>query len=271
MPTDCSKCNKIIKRNSDGAINCIHCDAVVHADCAKNSGNQNKSKFICDKCSPNSNMVLFTKALEKMKCDVDGLAIKQQEYLNNVASLSGSLKELQELGLIVAANCGKLNDCTVKIKNLENEIEYIQKRARERNVVITGIPMKNSENILEIVLSIAKVLKVEIKKESIEKYCRFQAKSGGEKPILITFRCIQDRIYFISAFKLKKGITATEIGYSGSFNVHIGEHLTQKQHTLLVLAKRDLVMYGFKTNQFLYVKMGMAKYKKSTQKQTFND
>lgn len=230
MPTICMKCNKNIKRSpEEKSISCIKCLKSFHLKCINHgeSSKQKSDSYTCENCSVGNNEVDFIAIVQNMQKDV--------------GNLMGNLKNLQSLSEKVSKNSKKIEEHEENIQYLKNELDVLQLRERQRNVVITGVPLLKSECAVTIVLQIAKFLDVELSTDSVDKCFRFQAKAGGLKPILVSFNTIHTRNLFLAAFKTKNCIRVSDIGYSGTEKVIIGEHITNTQRQLLTSTKEELI------------------------------
>ena len=66
---------------------------------------------------------------------------------------------------------------------------------------------------------------------SIEHCSRFQSKSNNSKPIIVTFTSVSMRASFLSSYKTKKYMTASDIELNGTSV--IGEDYTQSTKSFL--------------------------------------
>ena len=248
MPVTCIKCNKSIKRNNDSeVINCISCKSTFHRDCIEfksETSSVDLENYTCKNCSPDKGFELIKPTISKMRQDIQSLVSKQKEFTKTMESISSSLTILDSLEGKVSNNSENIEKIESEIAKLKSNMEYYEIKRREKNVVITGVPIRSAESVTNIVLKLAEIMKIELSKDSVEKCCRFQAKSGGIKPILVVFNTLHAKSLFLTAYRMKKKISAIDMGYTGTSTIHIGEHFTSNTHTLLQLARDKLINSG---------------------------
>ena len=179
--------------------NCISCKSTFHQDCiGKNLlAEGNSGNYTCKKCVPDNGFETIKSTIQKMRQSIHSLVLKQKDFATTIGSVSASMSVLETLGQKVSKNHDNIIKLQNKISELNSKMEYHEIERRKKNVVISGVPFRSSENVIKIVLKLAEVIKVDLKTELIEKCTRFQSKSGGEKPILLyLIQSTQNRLFY---------------------------------------------------------------------------
>lgn len=137
------------------------------------------------------------------------------------------------------------------IDDLVDKINILEQRARSKNIEIFGIPETKSENLPNIVTSLAKKLNIDIKTDNIEFAVRVQQKirtPGIPKPIIAKLGDALARDRLISAIRKQKGLTSEDLGFKGNLTkgkIFVNEHLTPANKQLFKSARTACATAGF--------------------------
>ena len=98
----------------------------------------------------------------------------------------------------------KMNDQSLKIKNLEHSIEHQEQYSLKWNLLIFGLPENHNENCDDLVLNLAKSFGINWLNMSnfqrAHRLGRFNQNVGKPRPIVMRFISIRDKVQFIKDF-----------------------------------------------------------------------
>lgn len=156
--------------------------------------------------------------------------------------------------------------CKQDLHQLQEKIALIstEKRDREQwnrlnNIEIKGIPMSDSENLLDIIITISKTISQPIQREQINFITRTRSYTNC-KPIIACFLNRYIKEDFLAAAKKFKDLTASRLGFACDSKVHINEHLTPENKKLLTKTKEATKFHGWK---FVWTKNGRIQARKN--------
>ncbi|XP_026737514.1 uncharacterized protein LOC113500817 [Trichoplusia ni] len=137
------------------------------------------------------------------------------------------------------------------IKNLESKIDNLEQHARQCNIEIANMPEKRGENLVMLLEDIGKNIDLTIPRDEIVSIHRVPhaAVLANDRPknviAKLKTRSLRDNI--LSAFRLKKGLSSTQLGISGPTRViYVNEHLTLQKKLLLRETREEAKKHGFK-------------------------
>ncbi|KAL4716017.1 hypothetical protein ACJJTC_003806 [Scirpophaga incertulas] len=142
-----------------------------------------------------------------------------------------------------------------EIPALKDRIKYLEdfndknQWLRSNNIEIKGVPMKDRENLLEIVTSIGNKIIYPVTRPSIN--FNFKShNSGGDKtkPIIVSFLNRYLKEDFVAAARSFNTLRPVDIGLVGTGRIFVNDYLTV-QNTLLLSKAKSLA----KENDFDYV------------------
>lgn len=172
---------------------------------------------------------------------------KEQDVLkSSVDAFDAKVKSMDSLGQELSKVRCQLNDLQME-RNLQNQ------RDRLNNLEISGIPEKRNENIKQYLVSIAKLLAVQMPDDEIVHIHRVPTRvSGRPKNIIVKFKSLIMKDSFISAMRKRRSLSTSDIGVSGDpFPVYLNEHLTPFYKDLYKKAKEAKRTAGF---QYIWVR-----------------
>ncbi|XP_063634540.1 uncharacterized protein LOC134805172 [Cydia splendana] len=147
-----------------------------------------------------------------------------------------------------------------EVSSLKSELASRDQWQRLNNVEIKGVPLKKNENLFLILDNICGVVGFPIDKNSINYISRVPAQNSNEKCIIVGFinRYIKEE--FLASARLKKTITAEEIGFQGSKQrIFANDHLTPMYKQLLTKTKSTLKSKGYAYIWVKYAKIHVRK------------
>ncbi|CAG9132768.1 unnamed protein product [Plutella xylostella] len=229
----CFDCNATC---GDGA-KCASCSKDKCFSCAnitergfRNLGSERRAAWTCLKCriaSPNPSAqkkgptledilirldILTTKldVLSKLISDVNELKMNMQEVIKSCEFSSRKIEDFEFKLVGVNDRLSALEDtrevanCTQSVVDaLQQELNEKEQWSRLNNVEIKGIPLKNNENLFDVVDSLGKHLKLPIPKTQINFISRVPVYKSKDKSILLGFVNRYAKEDFIAAARLK--------------------------------------------------------------------
>jgi hypothetical protein len=148
--------------------------------------------------------------------------------------------------------CKKENTALAKVnEELRGKLNDMEQYSKSFNLEFHGIPETDNENTYAIVTKIAKKLNYDLETGDVEMCHRLKKNERNERtknapPVIIAkFYSRQTKEDILSAKREKKVLTANEIGFNSTHQVHVNEHLTNMNKNLFWLA-RNTRSAGFK-------------------------
>lgn len=123
------------------------------------------------------------------------------------------------------------------IINQEEDHQY----ARNRNLIIEGIPDANNENVLDIIIILGKAVQMELQQKDIQACHRLNSKLNSKKPIVAQFdnRLVRDE--FLSKCKARRVSTDVLNSNLNPEPIYVNPHLTPYFKNLRFEAKNKTV------------------------------
>ena len=247
----CQVCSqKFVKRDKDGAIQCIRCKEWTHGTYAQIRVKELSAKaptFVCQKCTsttsditskttgtPAQNLTSkkqkgnmedgdkFDKIMEKLE-KLDSIEIKLDNFVESVKPQLQSIKEEQE--------------------RIWEEVQKLEIQSRKNNLEIVGLNETPGEDLYKILSKLGEVIDVEIQKKDIDICHRVPTRrSIIPKPVIVRFI---NRWKKQEILDKKPRITTRDLNLPGpERDVYIGDHLAPFQRKLLAKAKEKCATWG---------------------------
>ncbi|XP_061729019.1 uncharacterized protein LOC133533946 [Cydia pomonella] len=185
--------------------------------------------------------------------DVGTLKTELAEVKNSCTFASAKLDEFSGRLVEVESKIPKLEDVDGKIQVQNKEIllmkeerALINQQMRLNNIEIKGVPLKKNENLFSIMMNICTAVNFSVDKSDINHISRVPIHNSSDKLIIVSFinRYIKEDL--VAAVRLKKTLTAEEIGFQGNTQrVYVNDHLTPDNKKLLSLVKSSLKQKGY--------------------------
>ncbi|KAI5634617.1 hypothetical protein NE865_12680 [Phthorimaea operculella] len=182
--------------------------------------------------------------IREIKDEISDVKSSMKIYSDKLDSLEGRLISVEK----ACDAAGKLED---RISALEADLNEKNQWARLNNVEIKGVPLKDRENLLEIVSRIGTKISYPISKQNINFVARVPSQDNKLKPIIVSFVNRYVKEDFVAAARRFKKLLPTDIGLDGAGQVFINDHLTVQNKMLLTEAKKLKNKHEF---EFLWVK-----------------
>lgn len=294
----CKLCSGRITTKSPG-LQCSGCRGNFHAKCAHISPatlDQLRADGVFWKCSgcrgALDSSVLFDddttdasssanptnaqlyRLMSAIQSDLKNLSSKYDEIIKSISfygdkitdfecTLNSFGTKIKQVDSLVIENT-KLR---AELVNAVDRLDHLEQYSRYNNLIISGVPEREGENLPDIVSSISSCIKSPIELSDIDAIHRLPQKQtlrndnkSHTKAIIVKFvsRLTRDRV--IGAARLyRRSANGHALSVPNvSDNVYINEHLTAKNMDLLMrvrnLAKEKTYKYVWTRNSTIYVR-----------------
>lgn len=183
----CAKCNLMVSPTKR-AIICSSCSNDFHTACTnlktQTNFNNVKDSWNCETCTFKlKNVVARTKLngenynLDSVRIDLNTVMNKMELLSNNIKSIGFCSASIDDFNVKIEVVVKKISDMENKMldyehkcNKLENEVTFLKavinnnkKIMLSNNIEISGIPKTANENITEVVKTLARSLKCDVK------------------------------------------------------------------------------------------------------------
>ena len=144
MPSTCGKYESSISRIgiNTATISCSKCNNVYHKSCVNFDSEISKaSKWKCSNCV-DASLANILEKFNKLKEEVS--AVK-----HSVSNIKDKIDDVIEIGQ--ASNKSEIQRLKNQNIKLKWPVDRLEALSRERNIVITGIPQSQNENLFNII------------------------------------------------------------------------------------------------------------------------
>lgn len=174
----------------------------------------------------------------------------QTSFTQSLGVIYEKLNTLQDVSVALTNHSARIKaleeDKTLlqaSVKDLCNRVDIQDQNSLANSLEITGIPISKSESIPDLVSHISAKLNNKLTKEDILRCHRKRSvpskhlAATRHPPIIISFKDIQKRNNLLSAFRARRGIKLSEIGFESDNYFFINESLTNIRKKLFYTAK----------------------------------
>lgn len=202
--------------------------------------------------------------MKESKLEMDYLRSENMAIKENVTKLSEEVAKTRTSAQFISDQYDdyliRLNSLEERIssqsaiKALEAKIDTLEQHARQCNLEISNVPERREENLFMLVEEIGKKINLAIPRDEITAIHRVQHAAPNERPknIIAKFKTRSLRDNILSAYRLKKGLTSTDLSISGTSRaIYVNEHLTLQKKQLLRETREIAKKYEYK---FVWVK-----------------
>ena len=174
--------------------------------------------------------VLQTPVTESKKRKFESLTPEEQSTFQDMFVSCLRRAEVVQIFKDIITECFKderIKQLEEKVHSLERRLEESEQYSRRTCLKITGIPESENENTDEVVMDVAKTIKVDLKPTDISRSHRLPTRNKKKvtRDIVVRFVTYNNRKKFIDARRNLKD----KRGYD---KVYINEHLTQQRQEL---------------------------------------
>lgn len=170
-----------------------------------------------------------------------------EDFLNEHKANKENMKELREENITMRAT----------INDLSSRLNQVEQNARSSNIELQCVPEKKDENLINLVLQIAKTVESNITANDIS-HCTRVAKYNNNSPrprsVIVQFGTPTLRNKFLTAAikfnKAKKDVkdklNSTHIGYNDNSQIFVVEHLSAANKALHAATRLKAKEKGYK-------------------------
>ncbi|XP_060810068.1 uncharacterized protein LOC132904169 [Amyelois transitella] len=273
---DCANCNEPVL---DGA-QCTVCKSYYDFKCAgitktayKALGTgRSKSSWKCSPCCTKKDSVtdsLISKLdslgnqLDTIQSDIKGIKCSCEVTNTKLESLGA---RLDGVDLRVTGLEGTTSSLVSQVDSILEQAISRDQWTRLSNVEIKGVPVKPNENLFDIVAKIGDVIGYAVPKCSLSYVSRIPTRNNKEKSVIATFVNRYAKEDFVAAARLKKVLTAQDIGFSSrDSRVYVNDHLCPEYKKLLNDTKALAKERGF---QYVWVKFAKIHVRRNDKSNT---
>lgn len=199
----------------------------------------------------------------EIKAELESFKNEQIKIKQQITAMAGDVGSLQQSTEFISAQhedlknsvevqderLKKLEKESTDVKSLEAKIDLLEQQARQCNLEIMNVPERREENLINVVESVGKLIACNLSRQDVVAVHRVPHASQNNKPkniiVKLSSRILRDNI--LSAYRLKKGLTSTDIGISGTpWNIYINEHLTLPKKHLFRAAREAAKKENYK-------------------------
>lgn len=299
-PPICYICrNTCINEN----VTCTECQLDMHLLCVGMSKTfydyfivKLRKPYDCPTCSTKTITAMklrsseFQTQLDKLQTDVSNFHSKIAVHDSQIASMSTQMTILaRAVAETSDMNDHKINSLSSRIdtqdEKLAIEMCFMQGMQKMDELLISGVPFNNQEDLKRIIMRIASHLSISLKSDDITKTHRLLSKTSdsdvmtsqfrNEPPILVKFATTDLRNSvndcYISFLKEKKPLNLSNIGLPGQDRIYINAHLPQCLSEVYKAAsqmKKDRKIQAFQAKTTcVAIKLGDTWHKIKTMRQ----
>lgn len=281
MSGKCSKCSMDFVSGSE-VISCVECHDSFHPLCTRiktveafKKMGARKMQWKCDSCKLETVSVSsrstdvdavevnpIVSAIEKLREDMNRkLDDKFEQVQNSIAGVKGEISDIKsELLSLKVRNeslCAEVDKLKEENNNLKADVSLVfsqlhelQQYSRINNLLVSGIPVTQGENVYELLKNLAEVVGTPYRRTDICTAHRLKGRKSDPRPPSIVVRFVSRSVKceWLAARKAKGTLSTTELRGSMKKNdIYLNEHLTPMSRAIFNRA-RHLV----KTKQMLY-------------------
>ncbi|CAG9093551.1 unnamed protein product [Plutella xylostella] len=217
-------------------------------------------QLITKKLAPLTTLVEDVKTI---RSDIDGLMASVENAHASIKDFNDSVNVQSSRLKLVEERMEIIPDLEKKLSDLQEETNQREQWLRANNLEIKGVPQKQGENLLDIVVKIGSEINYPVTKTSINYVARVPSRdTSTPKPIIVSFINRYMKEDFIAAARsLNKPLTPENINLHGTMRIYINDHLTVANKQLLLKTKEAARQYDF---QFVWVKHCKILVRKNT-------
>lgn len=190
-----------------------------------------------DECS-NRDLMKF---MEGMKKSLEGKITSLESRFDSFVKESKILKKDVEA---ISKNQNNLNNQFI---NLKREITVLQQKSFSNDVILTGVPDSDGENLFETIQQVISKFGFNLKQTDVKNFYRFKNRSGFS-PILIEFYRKEIKDFLFKEQKVKGPVSLKDPSAAAidKRRIYLKHRLTTDNLRLFKLAKELKDKYNYK-------------------------
>lgn len=253
MADKCSKCKASVLQNE--GIKCTDCTVVCHIKCVGvvTRNKRWKCESCASECSSGSSKVSESERDSASTSILEAIAAFRKEScakwdVNNEKldklqrDLNGIKAEMRTLNLRVdevSLKCDQAGNNVIRLEaenlrlqesvcKLTVQVQDLEQHTRKNNLTISGVPLTKQENVLAVLASIARALKIKFYDGEVSAAHRLPGRKEDSRPpsIVVSFISRQVKTIWLTARKNHGSLTAQELHRSfPDTRIYLNEHL----------------------------------------------
>lgn len=181
----------------------------------------------------------------KMKVMIDQSNARIENKIESCAQDLGKRIDNIEQQLATARNecASKADELSREIDSLRYDLslasECIERTEKSHDLIFSGIPFLQSENLKEVFQKIANSLSYgnsEIPLVSLKRLARYPIAPGSSPPIACQFALLNERDEFYRKYLKLRTLNLSNIGFDNGNRIFVNENLTQRARAIRVEA-----------------------------------
>lgn len=243
----CCKCSEEV--TSDVAVVCSECKAIYHNSCAlfkevtRKKIQAEKESWVCFNCKASKGKTISptpsispTCSNYELKCMIESFRTEMGKKIDDVVKSQSFLSEKYDSVLKKLEEISKLKEKVEKLEknHLEKEIiindlsfrlANLEQYSRNATLEIGEIPVKENENLTNIVIKTAQVLNVSLNEDDIQCTHRLNQNPGKTPAIIVQLSSRKKRDDMINS-KTKVNLSKIFDDPKQNGRVYVGESLS---------------------------------------------
>lgn len=214
----------------------------------------------------------ISSAISVLQQEIKNIQQGQSNFVQSFSVIHEKISSLQDISVALNNHSARIKTLEedkilleANVKDLSNRLDIIDQNNLANSLEITGIPISENENIPDLVLKVSEKLNNTLSREDILRCHRKRFNSTKYSPaaripsIILSFKDIDKRNKLLSAFRARRGIKLSEIGFNNDNYFFINESLTNSRKKLFFAAKTFQRSNNFK---YLWTRNGKIFLKK---------
>lgn len=199
--------------------------------------------------------------VSQLESSFDFIAKEQDDFRAKATTIDLKIVEYEKRFIHIAKETENIK---CQMQGLEERFSEEQQKSRMNNLELFGIPEHRSENLINVICTIAKSLNVVINAADIEFATRVTTRlkdSNFPKPVIVKFIKQDIKNEILSSIRKKKGLTSSEVGFTSKPRpIYINEHLTPLNKLLFKNTRDECKSLGF---QYVWTRNGKIYIRKN--------
>lgn len=196
--------------------------------------------------------------LQKNTDDIQEIKNEQKELRSSIEFCHASVSDLKKTS---DDQDKKINSCNNDIEQLignsgkmNNDIMYLRKDlnameqySHRNNLIVYGIPEEANENIHTVIRRLAVALQFPEWSSRLLDAAHRMGRRGekGPRPIIIKFLSRFDKEDFIRKRRVRRNLTAVDLGFASENSIYVNESLTPSTRNLLQRTRQSAKEKGY--------------------------
>lgn len=169
--------------------------------------------------------------------DIKEIKSEISDIKSTMGSYSEKLESVDQRLIAVEKAQYDIVQLKEQVSKLEEDLNEKNQWTRLNNVEIKGIPMKDHENLFNVVAKIGSKIMYPIEKRDINFLARVPSRDQKTKPIIVSFVNRYTKENFVAAARSYKTLCSADIDLGDKGRIYINDHLTVQNKILLTKAK----------------------------------